>query len=225
VKQEELRLVGNGVSELLHQIIFRFKPFQGSVTRSQAWKHLQDTGRVGQNMLIEGHSTCIERSSRQSSQRWTKKLGLKSSTCIQTSLVRSRDSLYKETKDILVVDTSQRNDFHADVSVATYDDARLPYSVRYFLEFKLPSVEPRMPRIADRCWIISKAYARSNHIGRALSGSYQTIPLPGSTTPCLMRKARKLRSILAHPLQTPSSSPKHRLPHSCERQFPRSIKH
>jgi hypothetical protein len=54
-----------------------------------------------------------------------------------------KDGLYKETEDILVVDTSQRNDFHADVSVATYDDARLPYSIRYFLEFKLPSVEPR----------------------------------------------------------------------------------
>ena len=54
-----------------------------------------------------------------------------------------KDGLYKETKDILVVNTSQRNDFHADVSVATYDDARLPYSLRYFLEFKLPSVEPR----------------------------------------------------------------------------------
>ena len=54
-----------------------------------------------------------------------------------------KDSLYKEAKDILVVDTSQRNDFHADISVATYDDVRLPFSVRYFLEFKLPSVEPR----------------------------------------------------------------------------------
>ena len=53
-----------------------------------------------------------------------------------------KDGLYKETKDILVVDTSQHNDFPADVSVATYDDARLLYSVRYFLEFKLPSVEP-----------------------------------------------------------------------------------
>ena len=54
-----------------------------------------------------------------------------------------RDGLYKEAKDILVVDTHQHNDFYADVSVATYDDARLPYSVRYFLEFKLPSIEPR----------------------------------------------------------------------------------
>ena len=54
-----------------------------------------------------------------------------------------RDSLYKETKDILVLDTHQHSYFYADISVATYDDARLPYSVRYFLEFKLPSVEPR----------------------------------------------------------------------------------
>ena len=54
-----------------------------------------------------------------------------------------KDSLYKETKDILIVDTSQCNNFHADVSIAAYDDARLPYSVGYFLEFKLPSVEPQ----------------------------------------------------------------------------------
>jgi hypothetical protein len=40
-----------------------------------------------------------------------------------------RDGLYKETKDILVVDTGQRNEVHADVSVAKYDDACLPYSV------------------------------------------------------------------------------------------------
>lgn len=54
-----------------------------------------------------------------------------------------RDGVYKETKNILVVNTSQRNDFHADVSVANYDDSRLPYSVRYFLEIKLRSVESR----------------------------------------------------------------------------------
>ena len=52
-----------------------------------------------------------------------------------------QDGLYKNTKDTLVVDTSQRNDFRADISVAPYDDARLPYSVQYFMEFKLPSVE------------------------------------------------------------------------------------
>jgi hypothetical protein len=54
-----------------------------------------------------------------------------------------KNGLYKETKGILVVDTHQHIHFYADVSVATYDDARLPYSVRYFLEFKLPGIEPR----------------------------------------------------------------------------------
>ena len=143
MKREELRLVGNGVSELLHQSIFGFKPFQGSVTCLQAWKHLQDTGRVGQNMLIEGqqhpHKKILtSKLSALEEKTWTKELDM------YPDLIGAiKDSLYKETKDILVVDTSQRNDFHADVSVATYDDARLPYSVRYFLEFKLPSVEPR----------------------------------------------------------------------------------
>ena len=76
--------------------------------------------------LLRDSSIRVERSSRQSSalekKTWTKEL-----------------DMYPN----LVVDTSQRNDFHADVSVANYDDARLPYPVRYFLEFKLPSVEPR----------------------------------------------------------------------------------
>jgi hypothetical protein len=69
---------------------------------------------------------------------WTKELDMYSDL-----IGAIRDGLYKETKDILVVDTSQHNDFHADISVAKYDDARLPYSVRYFLELKLPSIEPR----------------------------------------------------------------------------------
>lgn len=94
-------------------------------------------------MLIEGpqhpHKKILtSKLSALEEKTWTKELDM------YPDLIGAiKDGLYKETKDILVVDTSQRNDFHADVSVATYDDARLPYSVRYFLEFKLPSVEPR----------------------------------------------------------------------------------
>ena len=143
VKREGLRLVGNGVSELLHQSIFKFKPFQGSITHSQAWKHLQDTGQVGQNMLIEGpqhphKKILMSKLSALEEKTWTKELDM------YPDLIGAiKDGLYKETKDVLIVDTSQRNDFHADISVAAYDDARLPYSVQYFLEFKLPSVKPR----------------------------------------------------------------------------------
>jgi len=94
-------------------------------------------------MLIEGpqhpHKKILtSKLSALEEKTWTKELDM------YPDLIGAiKDGLYKETKDILVVDTSQRNDFHADVSVATYDDARLPYSVRYFLEFKLPSIEPR----------------------------------------------------------------------------------
>ena len=143
MKQGGLRLVGNGVSDLLHQSIFSCKPLQGSVTRSQAWKHLQGDGRVGQNMLIKGQQhprrkILTSKLSALEKKTWTKELDM------YPDLIGAiRDGVYKETKNILVVDTSQRNDFHADVSVANYDDARLPYSVRYFLEFKLPNVEPR----------------------------------------------------------------------------------
>ena len=141
--QRRMKPVGNGVSELLHQSIFGFKPFQGSVTRSQAWKDLQDSGRVGHNTLIEGQQHALRevltsKLSALEEATWTKELDMYSGFVIAI-----KDGLYKETKDILLVDTSQRNDFPADVSVAAYEDTRLPYSVRYFLEFKLPNVEPR----------------------------------------------------------------------------------
>jgi hypothetical protein len=127
----------------LHQSLFIFKPFQGSVTRLQAWKRLQETGRVGQNTIIQEQQhprrkILISKLSSLKEETWTKELDM-----YQNLIGAIRDGLYKDTKDILVVDTHQHNDFPADVSVATYDDARLPYSVRYFLEFKLPSVEPR----------------------------------------------------------------------------------
>ncbi|KAF8218515.1 hypothetical protein L208DRAFT_264920 [Tricholoma matsutake] len=88
----------------------------------------------------------------------------------------------------------------------------IPFGISWSSSYLASNHERR--RFADRCWIISIPYARSNHIDHALWGSYQTIPLPGFTTPCSRRKARKLKSILAHPLRTPSSLPKHRLPHS-----------
>ncbi|KAK2465812.1 hypothetical protein APHAL10511_001453 [Amanita phalloides] len=115
----------------------------GSVTRSQAWKQLKETGRVSLNITLNvqqhPHKNLKILKSKLSAleeKTWTKELDM------YPDLIGAiKDGLYKQTKDILVVDTSQRNDFHADVSIATYDDARLPYSVRYFLEFKLPSVE------------------------------------------------------------------------------------
>ena len=94
-------------------------------------------------MLIEGQQHALRKilTSKLSAlekKTWTKELDM------YPDLIDAiKSGLYKETNDILVVDTSQRNDFPADISVATFDDARLPYSVRYFLEFKLPSVELR----------------------------------------------------------------------------------
>ncbi|KAH9969287.1 hypothetical protein BGW80DRAFT_1335442 [Lactifluus volemus] len=115
----------------------------GSVTRAQAWKLLQDDGRVGQNMFIQeqqhpSSKILTSKLSALQGKTWKKELDM-----FPDFIGAIKEGLYNETNDIFVVDTSQRNDFHADVSVATYDDDRLPYSVRYFLEFKLPSVEPR----------------------------------------------------------------------------------
>jgi len=54
-----------------------------------------------------------------------------------------KEGLYKGKNDVLVVDTHQRNDFHADISIAQYNDARLLHSLRYFLELKSLAVQPR----------------------------------------------------------------------------------
>jgi hypothetical protein len=153
----------------LHHSLYVFKPFQGSVTRSQAWNCLQDTGRVFQNtILIQGqkHSRrniLMSKLSALREENWTKEFDM------YPDLIGAiRDGLYKETNDLLVVDSHQHKDFYADISVATYDDARLPYSVRYFLELKFTNLNHERRSLADRCWIISILYVRSNHIGHAL---------------------------------------------------------
>ena len=105
--KESLRLVGNGVSRLLHQSIFRFKPLQGSVTRSQAWKRLQNNGRVAQNMLIKGQQRPRRKILTSKLSALEKKLGRKS---VQTSLMRSETAFRRRTI-FSVADTSQRNDF------------------------------------------------------------------------------------------------------------------
>jgi hypothetical protein len=85
-------------------------------------------------------SVLISKLSALEKKTWTKELDM------YPDLISAiRDGLYKDTKDILVVDTHQHRDFYADVSVAPYEDPRLPYFVRYFLEFKLRGVEPRSP--------------------------------------------------------------------------------
>jgi len=128
--------------QLLHQSIWIQTvarighPFAGLETPTRHW-----AGR--QNMLIEGQQhpcrkILTSKLSVLEENTWTKELDT------YPDLVGAiRDSLYNDTKHILIVDTSQCNDFHADVSVAKYDDTRLPYSIRYFLEFKLPSVKAR----------------------------------------------------------------------------------
>ena len=125
MRQEEQRLVGNGVSELLHQSILRFKQLQGSVTCFQAWTNLENDGRVSKSMLIKEQQYPHQRmlltklsAMADKTTTWMKELNM------YPDLIGAiRDGLYKDAKDILVVNTSQHHNFQADVSVATYDDA------------------------------------------------------------------------------------------------------
>jgi hypothetical protein len=54
-----------------------------------------------------------------------------------------KEGLYEGMEDVLVVNTHQHSHFHADISVTEHEDARLPYSLRYFLELKHPKIQPR----------------------------------------------------------------------------------
>ena len=47
-----------------------------------------------------------------------------------------RSSLYLPTSDLLIADTSSKGDFHADLSISEYEDERLLYCLRYFIELK-----------------------------------------------------------------------------------------
>ena len=53
-----------------------------------------------------------------------------------------KEGLYSEKENILVIDTHQNGDFHADIAVAQHDDSRLLYSLLYFFELKHPTVTP-----------------------------------------------------------------------------------
>lgn len=126
---------------LLHQPFYiQTKPFQGSVTRSQVWKRLEDDGRVGKKEIIKEmrhhprRKALVKTLSPLKEKTWIKELDM-----YPDVIDAIRDGFYKDTKDILVVDTHHHNNFCADVSIARYEDDRLPYCVRYFLEFKLPS--------------------------------------------------------------------------------------
>ena len=104
---------------------------------------MEDTGLVTKKPIIEGQkhprrNTLVSKLEALKEKNWTKELDM-----YADFIGAIKDGFYKGPKSILVVDTHQHNDFPADVSVALYDDARLPYCVQYFLEFKLPTIEPR----------------------------------------------------------------------------------
>ena len=127
----------------LYQSLSIFNLFRGSVTRSQAWKRLEGNGKVRPNAIIQEQqhlrrNSLMLKLSALKDKNWNKELDM------YPDLIGAiRDGFYKEMKDILVVDTHHYSNFSADISVAKYDDARLPYSAHYFLEFKLPGIEPR----------------------------------------------------------------------------------
>ena len=84
----------------LYQSLFILKFFQGSVTRSQAWNHLQDTGCVHENTIIQEQqhprrNILMSKLSALKEETWTKEL------LMYPDLIGAiRDGLYTKSRKI-----------------------------------------------------------------------------------------------------------------------------
>ena len=128
-----------------HSFFLCSDAFQGSVTRANAWKMLKEDGRVDVQEFLPDvkharKDILASEFSKLKPESW------KAERDMYPDIIKAmKEGLYGEKEDILVVDTHQNNDFHADIGVAEYGDSRLVYSLLYFLEFKHPTVGLRTP--------------------------------------------------------------------------------
>ena len=96
----------------------------------QVLKCLEDDGCVSKKEIIKEmrHHSCrkplMKMLSPLKEKTWIKELDM-----YPDVIDAIRDSFYKDTKDILVVDTHHHNNFCADVSIARYADDHLPYCI------------------------------------------------------------------------------------------------
>jgi Protein kinase domain len=115
---------------------FNNKSFLGSVTRSEAWHSLESKG------FVKATSRISEQDSPDAKQLSTEFAAIMTNAWTEEAdmypdvINALKSSLYSSPSAINVVDTSKLRDFPADVSIADYPDERLPYCVRYFIEFK-----------------------------------------------------------------------------------------
>ena len=128
---------------LRSSFVMRSDTYLGSVTRAQAWNRLKTEGRIETEQFIpmvnHPRRTILEsKLSDLKPDSWGFELDM-----YPHIMKAIKEGLYEQMEDVLVVDTHQHNDFHADISVAEHDDGRLLYSLRYFLELKHPKVEPQ----------------------------------------------------------------------------------
>src|ERR1700722_13909216 len=53
-------------------------------------------------------------------------------------------ALHAPPSDLVVVDTSSKEDFPADISISEYCDSRLLHCMQYFFELNFPHLYPKM---------------------------------------------------------------------------------
>jgi Protein kinase domain len=118
-------------------VFCNYKSILGTVTRSDAWHKLENTGYVKEGSIVFGQNSPdandlsiafaeIDRS------RWQGEIDM------YPDIIKAIEKLYSSQPSANVVNTSGFREFPADVSIGEYQDARVPYGLWYFIEFKLP---------------------------------------------------------------------------------------
>ena len=109
----------------------------GSFTRSQAWNELQKEGLVKENQVLSqqkhGKRKALDKAvCHLQSISWNDEAGM------YPDVIKALETAFYTKSSICVVNTSKEGNFHADISIADFNDERTIYSLRYFIELKLP---------------------------------------------------------------------------------------
>ena len=111
------------------------------MTRSQAWDKLTKDGLANTPCMMQEQNHERKNHLMQYFNNMNPSLWKEENDMYEDIINAIRKGLYKGKEGVFVVDTHSKGAFHADISVAHHLDERLPYSLRYFIELKMPNTK------------------------------------------------------------------------------------
>jgi hypothetical protein len=117
-------------------VFCNYKSMLGTVTRSNAWHELENKGYVKDSSIISKPNSPCKKLSIAFAE--IDRSGWQGEIDMYPDIIEAIKTLYSSEPSVNVVDTSSFREFPADVSIGDYRDARVPYGVWYFIEFKWP---------------------------------------------------------------------------------------